>query len=73
MNCYYNRVLISSFCTCTGAYFMIHFEPCNYWLIYHVVECFGDVGALRTLQFLLDLYAGVHVEMKMFVLFCLTC
>jgi hypothetical protein len=32
--------------------------PRNHWLIDRVLQCFGDVGALRSLQSLLDLHAG---------------
>jgi hypothetical protein len=33
----------------------------DHWLIYHVLECFGDVGALRTLRIVLDLHTGDEV------------
>jgi hypothetical protein len=32
------------------------------WLNHHVLDCFGDVDALRTLRFLLDLHAGNEAD-----------
>jgi hypothetical protein len=32
-------------------------DGCDHWLIDHMFDCFGDVSALRSLQFLLDLHA----------------